>query len=149
MRRIAPQVADCVTRATRRSATRVALQPAAAAKTRLRQRAGMFPDAITVSNMETTYLEREEVIRWMVVKPTYRVDFWREISAGDPSRDLAPGWKQDSYYVTDADVDEVLAWSKTEASGRPIVVYLVFARRDGEPGLIRLAGEDPTDPARW
>ena len=109
----------------------------------------MFPDAITVSNMETTYLEREEVIRWMVVKPTYRVDFWREISAGDPSRDLAPGWKQDSYYVTDADVDEVLAWSKTEASGRPIVVYLVFARRDGEPGLIRLAGEDPTDPARW
>ena len=95
--------------------------------------------------MKTTQLEREDVIRWMIDLPTYRVDFWRPISSADPARGVATGYKQDSYYVTDADVDEVMAWADSEAGGREVVIYLSTKRANDEPGLIRLTGVDPTE----
>ena len=94
--------------------------------------------------MKTTQLEREDLIRWMNVAPTYRVDFWRPISPADPASGLATGYKQDSYCVTDADVDEVIAWADSEAGGREVVIYLSTKRANDEPGLIRLLGTDPT-----
>lgn len=94
--------------------------------------------------MKTTQLEREDLIRWMADTPTYRVDFWRPISPGNPATGLATGYKQDSFYVTDADVDEVIAWANSEARGREVVIYLSTKRANDEPGLIRLLGIDPT-----
>jgi hypothetical protein len=93
--------------------------------------------------VKATYLEREDLIHWMTDTPTYRVDFWRPISPADPARGIATGYKQDSYYVTDADVDEVIAWADSEAGGREVVIYL-STRANDEPGLIRLVGTDPT-----
>jgi hypothetical protein len=94
--------------------------------------------------VKTLAQEREALIRWIADEPTYRVDFWTAVSPSDPDRGIATGWKRDAYYVTEADADEVLAWS--EADGRRAVVYVVFARGEDEPGLIRLAGLDPTIP---
>jgi hypothetical protein len=79
----------------------------------------------------------------MIDAPTYRVDFWHVVSPGDPARGLAPRYKQDSYYLADCDADEVIAWANSEAEGREVVICL-STKRDGEPGLIRLMGEDPT-----
>jgi hypothetical protein len=93
--------------------------------------------------MKLTPLEREDVIRWMIKAPTYRVDFWHVVSPGDPARGLAPGYKQDSYYLADCDADEVIGWANSEAEGREVVIYLSTDQR-GEPGLIRLMGEDLT-----
>jgi hypothetical protein len=38
----------------------------------------------------------------------------------------------------------VIAWANGEADGREVVMYLSTAKADGEPGLIRLLGTDPT-----
>jgi len=89
------------------------------------------------------YLKRETVIRWIVDKPTYRVDFWHPISPANPATGLATGYKQDACYVSDADIDEVVEWARQEASGRTIAIYVVYTQGD-EPGLIRLSGIDPT-----
>jgi hypothetical protein len=45
------------------------------------------------------------------------------------------------------DVREVLTWA--EARAAPGSTYTVYAvvERDGEPGLVRLAGIDPTTPS--
>lgn len=94
--------------------------------------------------VKTKRLEREDLIRWMSDAPTYRVDFWRPISTADPAKGVATGYKQDSYYVTEADVDEVISWAESEADGRGIVIYLSTTRHNDEPGLVRLSGEDPT-----
>ena len=70
--------------------------------------------------------------RWEVHAPSYRVYFWSD-------------GVSDEYEVTEADVPEVLAWADAEAqrSHRTYVLWLRSEGRDGEPGLIRLAGDQP------
>jgi len=97
-----------------------------------------------VRGVKVTVLEREDLIRWMIKAPTYRVDFWSVVSPGNPASGLATGYKQDSYYVAECDVDEVISWANGEADGREVVIYLSTTKGDGEPGLIRLLGTDPT-----
>ena len=96
-----------------------------------------------MSRVKATALEREDLIRWIIGAPTYRVDFWDWISPGDGTQGTGH-WRQESYYVTEADTDEVIAWASSKAEGRQLVIYL-RATRDGEPGLIRLLGTDPLD----
>ncbi|MEU4675061.1 hypothetical protein AB0F91_45750 [Amycolatopsis sp. NPDC023774] len=51
--------------------------------------------------------------------------------------------------MTDADIDEVLAWVDQHAKGRTMTIWAVHRDGDGI-GLIRLAGVDPTaDPGVW
>jgi hypothetical protein len=51
--------------------------------------------------------------------------------------------------LTEADVDEVLAWAGRRAGGRTMSVWVVHRDADGA-GLIRLAGIDPTaDREAW
>jgi hypothetical protein len=93
--------------------------------------------------MRIEHLERETLIRWQIDDPTFRVDFWTQIASAPPGSHGAPGYKQDSYIISEASLDEVRAWAADEAAGRSIVIY-VSATLGREPGLIRLSGEDPT-----
>ena len=48
------------------------------------------------------------------------------------------------FEVTGADVQEVIAWAEaTAGSDRTYTLYARVQRREGEPGLVRLAGADP------
>jgi hypothetical protein len=74
---------------------------------------------------------------WVDHHPVFRVYFWRE----------SQGWSSDEYEVTDAGVAEVLVWagSQLRQKGTEFALYL---RRweDQDPGLVLLAGRDPSAP---
>jgi hypothetical protein len=77
--------------------------------------------------------------------PAYRVYFWQSVGSGEGS-----GWQSEEWELTEADVDEVLAWADAQAGGRTMSVWVVVHRDAGGVGLIRLAGIDPTaDPGAW
>ena len=75
--------------------------------------------------------------RWQNDSPAYRVYFWQ--SAGGSE---SPGWQSDEWELTEADIDEVLAWAGSHAAGRTMSIWVVHRDADGL-GLIRLAGIDP------
>lgn len=75
--------------------------------------------------------------------PTYRVDFWQPVSPGDPATGRAVGYQRDSYYISEADIGDVTSWADESANGRIFVIW-VTSESNGEPGLIRLSGRDPT-----
>jgi hypothetical protein len=76
--------------------------------------------------------------RWEVDQPAYRVYFWRRL--GD---DPYSGWASEEWQVEDADVQEVLSWAGKGRARRSYTLY-VCCTCETEPGLIRLAGIDPT-----
>jgi hypothetical protein len=76
--------------------------------------------------------------QWEVDRPAYRVYFWRQLDGG-----VDAGWASEEWQIEGADVREVLAWADADASRRPYILY-VCSTSDGEPGLIRLSGQDPT-----
>jgi hypothetical protein len=78
--------------------------------------------------------------QWEVEKPAYRVYFWQQ-----PGHHMDSGWASEEWQVEDADADEVLAWALNDKSGRAFTLY-VCCNCDGELGLIRLIGADPTLP---
>src|SRR5689334_21352421 len=82
--------------------------------------------------------------RWASHSPAYRVYFWQPVGPGEQS-----AWRSDEWELTEADVDEVLAWADAHADGRAMSAWVVHRDADGV-GLIRLAGIDPTaDPGVW
>jgi hypothetical protein len=75
-------------------------------------------------------------IRWEVSSPTYRVYFWRRVG-GD--------YHSEEFQLSGAsDVREVLAWAERRAKGRTFTAYALVENALGEPGLVQLAGVDPT-----
>ena len=73
---------------------------------------------------------------WEVWDPSYRVYFWHHQVLG--------GWACREYEVTGADVSAVLEWATENArSGEKFTMFVVVAR-EGETGLLRLSGDDPT-----
>jgi hypothetical protein len=76
--------------------------------------------------------------RWEVDRPSYRVYFWTRHETPDGS--LAPA--SDEWEVSDADVDEVLAWASSAARERSFVVYACASDSEGL-GLVRLLGSAP------
>jgi hypothetical protein len=76
--------------------------------------------------------------RWEVDRPSYRVYFWRRQSDRPDS-----GWASEEWQIDGADVGEVLAWADTDQARRAYTLYVRCESNDG-PGLIRLAGTDPT-----
>lgn len=66
--------------------------------------------------------------------PAYRVYFWTGCSVCDE-------WE-----LTDADLDEVLAWVRQNANGRTHSLWVVLYR-EPEVELVRLRGIDPTASA--
>jgi hypothetical protein len=82
--------------------------------------------------------------RWQSDSPAYRVFFWQSLGSGESS-----GWRSEEWELTEADIDEVLAWAGSHAAGRTVSIWVVHRDADGV-GHIRLAGIDPTaDRGVW
>ena len=65
--------------------------------------------------------------------PRYRVYFWQGSTHSY------------EYEITEADVQDVLAWADRSAAGRTYSLWVCLpARADGGVNLVRLAGWDPT-----
>jgi hypothetical protein len=84
-------------------------------------------------------------IRWEQHDPRFRVHIWTRCAAGgDPA---TTGYQADEYEIDGADVDEVLRWAHARAAERDGTFGLfLLVTNDQEPGLVRLAGQDPTGP---
>lgn len=84
--------------------------------------------------MEATPVDPRDV-RWEVDSPNYRVYFW----TGEK------GHVAQEFELTGAkDVHEVLAWANENAPVGSTYTLYALVDRNGEPGLVRLAGIDPT-----
>jgi hypothetical protein len=79
--------------------------------------------------------------RWEVGTPAYRVYFW-ESSPVSPG----PGWLSEEWEISGTDVDEILDWASRDTKHREYSLY-ACCTCNGELGLIRLLGRDPTENA--
>jgi len=77
---------------------------------------------------------------WEISQPAYRVYFWKQQNEHDPS-----GWISEEWELRDGDIGEVQAWAHATAEGRLLVIY-ACVNIDGQIGLIRLSGNEPTAP---
>lgn len=70
--------------------------------------------------------------------PTFRIYFWTD-----------GGGAKEEWELSEADLDEVLAWIPSHANGRAHSLWAV-TREAGDVCLIRLRGIDlDTDPGHW
>jgi hypothetical protein len=86
-------------------------------------------------------------IEWEVDRPVYRVYFWHQPPAPPGVAQSKMGYHSDEYRLSGGeDVHEVLVWAT--ASARPEQTFTLYVEhvQDGSPGLIQLAGKDPTIP---
>jgi hypothetical protein len=83
---------------------------------------------------------------WEVDQPAYRVYFWHQQLAPPGIRQAQMGYVSDEYRLTGADdVVQVLRWAKGAARPEQTFTLYVEHLHDNGPGLIKLAGEDPTE----
>lgn len=86
-------------------------------------------------------------IGWEVDQPVYRVYFWGRQSPQREVREADMGYAAVEYRLTGAaDVLEVLEWARRTAGPEQIFVVYVEQADDDGPGLIKLLGDDPTEP---
>ena len=85
---------------------------------------------------------------WEVDTPAYRVYFWSLPPGPPPSGEGQMAWVSDEYEVEDADVAVVLEWANSKASPGQTFTLYALVHCNGTPGLVRLAGTDPTAPSR-
>ena len=76
----------------------------------------------------------------------YRVDFWRPLTKPIPEEpDLGVTYEADEWEVDGArDVNEVLLWAESQATGRTFTVYAIHRDPERRRLLLRLYGTDPT-----
>ncbi len=86
---------------------------------------------------------------WTVERPTYRVFLWRPLEVPRPAGG-ARAYQSRAYRLLGAaDVPEVLRWADEVAAPEETFVVYLESSDAGRPGLLRLAGTDPTaGPAR-
>jgi hypothetical protein len=86
-------------------------------------------------------------IEWESDKPTYRVYFWGRTSAPPEIPADHVGYYAREYRVRGADdVHEVTRWAESAAAPEETYTLHVESGDSGSPGLILLAGKDPTVP---
>jgi len=89
-------------------------------------------------------------VTWEVSSPVYRVYFWHRPKAPPEVPLDEVGYHCDEYRLIDADdVHEVLTWAEARRQGSDSYTLYVETNRyskddGGVPGLLRLAGIDPT-----
>ena len=86
-------------------------------------------------------------IEWEVDQPVYRVYFWHQPPAPPGISQQQMGYHCSEYRLQGAvDVHEVIDWAW--ATARPDQTFTLYVEhlQDGQPGLIHLAGRDPTVP---
>jgi hypothetical protein len=84
---------------------------------------------------------------WEVVASAYRVYFWAQPPGPPPSGEGRMAYVSDEYEVNDADVTLVLEWARSKASSDQTFTLYALVHCNGTPGLVRLAGVDPTAPS--
>jgi hypothetical protein len=83
-------------------------------------------------------------VEWVCDDPAYRVHFWRQPALASGGAD-AVVWDCDEHRLAGvADVQEVIAWAAQRVPGDGQYVVYVEQTDAGSPGLVRLAGFDPT-----
>jgi hypothetical protein len=85
---------------------------------------------------------------WEVDTPAYRVYFWLQPPGPPPSGQGQMAWVSDEYEVEGADVSVVLEWANSKTSPGQTFTLYALVHCNGTPGLVRLAGTDPTAPSR-
>jgi hypothetical protein len=75
---------------------------------------------------------------WEVWNPSYRVCFWSR---------QGEGWRSRAFDIADADVDGVLGWIAENDANSDTFTLSAVVDREGDRGLVRLAGTDPTRSA--
>lgn len=80
---------------------------------------------------------------WEVDIPTFRVHFW-EPQGAPGQRNVA--FTSYEYEVTEADAHDVIRWAEQEAGPHRTYTLYVLASDGRQLGMVRLAGQDPTDP---
>jgi hypothetical protein len=85
-------------------------------------------------------------IEWEDDQPVYRVYFWHQPPAPPDVPQSSMGYHCDEYRLRGArDVREVLDWATSNARPEQTFTLYVEHLHDGRPGLIHLAGDDPTE----
>jgi hypothetical protein len=75
-------------------------------------------------------------VEWEFDHPYYRVHFWSQHGPG--------AWRCDEHELSGCDVAEAISWADANAgAGRSYTLYASILT-DGNVGLVRLAGVDPT-----
>ena len=101
----------------------------------VRKRFGFVSLRVNLPQLDARLVDPRD-IRWEVSSPTYRVYFWRRVGGG---------YHSEEFQLSGAsDVREVLAWAERRAEGRTFTAYALVENVRGEPGLVQLAGVDPT-----
>ena len=101
--------------------------------------------AIYVEDVRTEGVDPRDT-EWENPDPAYRVYFWHQPAPPPGIAAEAIMWHCDEHRLTGAaDVHEVIAWAEQRLpAGANYVLYVEQSDR-GLPGLIRLAGTDPTE----
>ena len=87
-------------------------------------------------------------IRWEVDSPVYRVYFWTQPPAPPDVPPEVVMYESNEFELTGAqDVHEVLAWADENAPAGAMYTLYAVMERNGGPGLVHLAGQDPTSAA--
>ena len=85
-------------------------------------------------------------IEWELDRPVYRVYFWHQPPAPLGIQKSQMAYHSDERRVSGAeDVHEVLTWAAETARPEQTFTVYIELMDDGSPGLIRLAGIDPTE----
>ena len=83
---------------------------------------------------------------WEDDSPVFRVYFWKATPT-PPDAENPYSWRSMEYEVSEADVKEVINWADQYAEREGENHYTLYVRGDDAqgPGIIKLAGVDPTD----
>jgi hypothetical protein len=82
--------------------------------------------------------------RWEVDRRAYPVFIRSPVPGPPPVPPLAQAWRSAEYDVTEADVDEVLAWTRAQTASDGTLTVWVRGQDNGVPGVYRIAGWEPT-----
>ncbi|MGR6901668.1 hypothetical protein [Glutamicibacter creatinolyticus] len=86
----------------------------------------MGVESIKATLVDPRYVTEEDLT------PVYRVDFWNENGGSSEHR-----------LENAACVDDVLAWAEANKGRRRAVIWVEY-RHEGETGMCRLRGQEPT-----
>jgi hypothetical protein len=86
-------------------------------------------------------------VSWEVDRPYYRVYFWRRGTAppGHPE-DRVGAIAEEFELSACVDVNEAIGWATANVGDDRTYTLYALVSRQGEKGLIRLFGVDPTKP---
>jgi hypothetical protein len=85
-------------------------------------------------------------MQWTDERPVYRAYFWSQAGAPPEVDPDKAGWQSEEFEIRDAeDIHQVIAWARRQDHRERTYTLYVVVECDGQPGLVHLAGVDPTN----